>query len=298
MAAGTGRQRRELRCTCSGDSALCCAVGRQRAERRIAVNALGYSHPHLIGALERQGRKLWHLSNVYRISETERLAERLTAACFADVAFFANSGAEANECAIKIARMYGHGRNIEKPAIIVMENSFHGRTLATLSATGSRKVQAGFEPLVSGFVRARFGELEELAIIARNNSSIVAVLVEPIQGENAVVEPPSAFLGGVRRLTRRHGAPLWVDEVQTGLGRYGAWLAPAQPTLPADIARLAKALGTGFPAASSIRHLTVIFRPGSWSFVMRIFSAFAFPRMMLRKSVSGCSAMYCGSVRT
>ncbi len=135
----------------------------------IAVCGLGHAHPAVTRAIQEQAARLLHTSNVYGITRQRELADRLVALSGMDNVFFGNSGAEANECAIKIARMYGHGKNIEKPAIIVMENSFHGRTLATLSATGSRKVQAGFEPLVSGFVRARFGDLEELASIARNN---------------------------------------------------------------------------------------------------------------------------------
>ncbi len=156
----------------------------------IAVCGLGHAHPAVTRAIQEQAARLLHTSNVYGITRQRELADRLVALSGMDNVFFGNSGAEANECAIKIARMYGHGKNIEKPAIIVMENSFHGRTLATLSATGSRKVQAGFEPLVSGFVRARFGDLDELASIARNNNSIVAVLVEPIQGESASVSRP------------------------------------------------------------------------------------------------------------
>ena len=218
----------------------------------IAVCGLGHAHPAVTRAIQEQAARLLHTSNVYGITRQRELADRLVALSGMDNVFFGNSGAEANECAIKIARMYGHGRNIEKPSIIVMENSFHGRTLATLSATGSRKVQAGFEPLVSGFVRARFGELEELAIIARNNSSIVAVLVEPIQGESGIRMAPEGYLEGLRALCDQHGWLLMLDEVQTGNGRTGAMFAFQHTAIMPDVLTTAKGLGNGVPIGACL----------------------------------------------
>jgi acetylornithine aminotransferase len=218
----------------------------------IAVCGLGHAHPAVTRAIQEQAARLLHTSNVYGITRQRELADRLVALSGMDNVFFGNSGAEANECAIKIARMYGHGKNIEKPAIIVMENSFHGRTLATLSATGSRKVQAGFEPLVSGFVRARFGDLEELASIARNNHSIVAVLVEPIQGESGIRVAPEGYLEGVRALCDQHGWLLMLDEVQTGNGRTGKMFAFQHTAIMPDVLTTAKGLGNGVPIGACL----------------------------------------------
>jgi acetylornithine aminotransferase len=218
----------------------------------IAVCGLGHAHPAVTRAIQQQAARLLHTSNVYGITRQRELADRLVALSGMDNVFFGNSGAEANECAIKIARMYGHGKNIEKPAIIVMENSFHGRTLATLSATGSRKVQAGFEPLVSGFVRARFGGLDELASIARNNNSIVAVLVEPIQGESGIRVAPEGYLEGVRALCDQHGWLLMLDEVQTGNGRTGTMFAFQHTAIMPDVLTTAKGLGNGVPIGACL----------------------------------------------
>ena len=218
----------------------------------IAVCGLGHAHPAVTRAIQEQAARLLHTSNVYGITRQRELADRLVALSGMDNVFFGNSGAEANECAIKIARMYGHGKNIEKPAIIVMENSFHGRTLATLSATGSRKVQAGFEPLVSGFVRARFGDLDELASIARNNNSIVAVLVEPIQGESGIRVAPEGYLEGVRALCDQHGWLLMLDEVQTGNGRTGKMFAFQHTAILPDVLSTAKGLGNGVPIGACL----------------------------------------------
>jgi acetylornithine aminotransferase len=218
----------------------------------IAVCGLGHAHPAVTRAIQEQAARLLHTSNVYGIRRQQQLADRLVGLSGMDNVFFGNSGAEANECAIKIARMYGHGKDIEKPAIIVMENSFHGRTLATLSATGSRKVQAGFEPLVSGFVRARFGDLEELASIARNNASIVAVLVEPIQGESGIRIAPPGYLEGVRALCDRHGWLMMLDEVQTGNGRTGRMFAFQHTGILPDVLTTAKGLGNGVPIGACL----------------------------------------------
>ncbi|MCG3169134.1 MAG: Acetylornithine aminotransferase [Pseudomonadales bacterium] len=220
----------------------------------IAVCGLGHAHPAVTRAIQQQAAQLLHTSNVYGITRQRELAERLVALSGMDNVFFGNSGAEANECAIKIARMYGHGRGIEKPAIVVMENSFHGRTLATLSATGSRKVQAGFEPLVSGFVRARYGDLDELQSIARNNTSIVAVLFEPIQGESGVRVAPPGYLEGVRELCDRHDWLMMLDEVQTGNGRTGRLFAFQHTGVMPDVLSTAKGLGNGVPIGVCLAH--------------------------------------------
>ena len=231
----------------------------------IAVCGLGHAHPAVTRVIQEQAARLLHTSNVYGITRQRELADRLVALSGMDNVFFGNSGAEANECAIKIARMYGHGRNIEKPAIIVMENSFHGRTLATLSATGSRKVQAGFEPLVSGFVRARFGELEELAIIARNNSSIVAVLLEPIQGEAGIRLAPEGYLEAVRALCDAQGWLMMLDEVQTGNGRTGRMFAFQHTSAVPDVLTTAKGLGNGVPIGVCLARgaAAEVFHPGN-----------------------------------
>ncbi len=218
----------------------------------IAVCGLGHAHPAVTRAIQEQAARLLHTSNVYGIARQRELADRLVALSGMDNVFFGNSGAEANECAIKIARMYGHGKNIDKPAIIVMEHSFHGRTLATLSATGSRKVQAGFEPLVSGFVRARFGDLDEIASIARNNHSIVAVLVEPIQGESGIRLAPEGYLEGLRALCDQHGWLLMLDEVQTGNGRTGKMFAFQHTAILPDVLTTAKGLGNGVPIGACL----------------------------------------------
>jgi len=218
----------------------------------IAVCGLGHAHPAVTRAIQEQAARLLHTSNVYGIARQRELADRLVGLSGMDNVFFGNSGAEANECAIKIARMYGHGKNIDKPAIIVMEHSFHGRTLATLSATGSRKVQAGFEPLVSGFVRARFGDLDEIASIARNNHSIVAVLVEPIQGESGIRLAPEGYLEGLRALCDQHGWLLMLDEVQTGNGRTGKMFAFQHTAILPDVLTTAKGLGNGVPIGACL----------------------------------------------
>ena len=168
----------------------------------VAVNAIGHSHPVLVAALREQVGKLIHTSNIYRIEGQEKLADRLAALSGMDQVFFCNSGAEANEAAIKMARYYGHKKGIESPAIVVLEKSFHGRTLATLSATGSRKVQAGFEPLVSGFVRVPFDDLAAVKRVAESNKNVVAILVELVQGEGGVLVCGKDYLKGLREILR------------------------------------------------------------------------------------------------
>jgi len=218
----------------------------------IGVCNLGHAHPDVAEALCDQARTLIHTSNLYRIPLQETLAERLCDLSGMQRAFFANSGAEANEAAIKLARRYGHRRGVEAPAIIVCEGSFHGRTLATLTATANRKAQAGFEPLVQGFLRVPFGDLEAMERAAENHPGVVAVLVEPIQGEGGVRLPPPGYLDALRDLCNRHGWLLMLDEVQTGMGRTGHWFAYQHETLLPDVLILAKALGNGVPIGACL----------------------------------------------
>ena len=213
----------------------------------VAVNGLGHGHPRLAKALCEQAGRLIHTSNIYHILEQERLAERLCQLSGLDRAFFCNSGAEANEAAIKIARLHGHNRGIENPAIVVMEKSFHGRTMATLSATGNRKVQAGFEPLVTGFVRVPFGDADAVDKLAEHHKNIVAVLVEPYQGEGGVNIPEADYLAKLREICDRNGWLMMLDEVQTGVGRTGQWFAFQHTPILPDVMTLAKGLGSGVP---------------------------------------------------
>ena len=219
----------------------------------VAVNGLGHAHPVLARALCEQAVRLIHISNLYRIPEQERLAESLCTLSGLERAFFCNSGAEANEAAIKLARLYGHQQGIENPAIVVMERSFHGRTLATLSATGSRKVQAGFEPLVTGFVRVPFGDAEAVARLAeQRNNNIVAVLVEPYQGEGGVNVPKADYLSKLRQICDDKGWLLMLDEVQSGIGRTGKWFAFQHSDVLPDVVTLAKGLGSGVPIGACL----------------------------------------------
>ena len=231
----------------------------------IAVCGLGHAHPSVTRAICEQAGRLLHTSNIYRIAGQQELATKLVGLSGMDNVFFGNSGAEANEAAIKIARLYGHGRGIDKPSIIVMENSFHGRTMATLSATGNRKVQAGFEPLVSGFVRARFGAIEELQGIARNNTSIVAVLLEPIQGEAGIRLAPDGYLEAVRALCDEQGWLMMLDEVQTGNGRTGRMFAFQHTSAVPDVLTTAKGLGNGVPIGVCLARgaAAEVFHPGN-----------------------------------
>ncbi len=213
----------------------------------IAVNTLGHGHPALVKAIEEQARRLIHVSNLYRILEQEKLSDKLAAISDMDAAFFCNSGGEANEAAIKIARLYGKGKGVENPAIIVMEKAFHGRTLATLSATGSRKVQAGFEPLVSGFVRVPFNDLDSVRLVASSNRNVVAVLVEPIQGESGINLSTVEYLRGLRQICDRQGWLLMLDEVQCGFARTGHWFVYQHAGVAPDVVALAKGLAGGVP---------------------------------------------------
>ncbi|MGD8419610.1 MAG: aminotransferase class III-fold pyridoxal phosphate-dependent enzyme, partial [Gammaproteobacteria bacterium] len=191
----------------------------------ISVTSLGHNYPPLTEAICEQAGTLLHTSNLYSIDWQIRLAGRLCELAGMEKVFFANSGAEANEAAIKLARLYGHQRDIEQPQIVVMQHGFHGRTMATLSATGSRKVQAGFEPLVSGFVRAPYDDVGAVESIAANNRNVVAILVEPVQGEAGIVVPGRGYLQALRRICDRNGWLLMLDEIQTGMARSGRMFA-------------------------------------------------------------------------
>lgn len=218
----------------------------------IAVCGLGHAHPEVTAAIARQASTLLHTSNLYRIPEQERLASRLAAISGMDNVFFCNSGAEANETAIKIARLYGHSRNIETPQIVVADGSFHGRTMATLTATGNRKVQAGFEPLLGGFVRAPYNDIGSVEKIAANNKNVVAVLVEPILGEGGIVLPDDGYLEALRDICDRHGWLLMLDEVQTGNGRTGRYFAFQHTAAMPDVVATAKGLGNGVPIGACL----------------------------------------------
>ena len=231
----------------------------------IAVNTLGHAHPHFSAALLAQISRMIHVSNVYQIAEQEALADKLAALSGMDEVFVCNSGCEANEAAIKLARMYGHNKGVELPNIIVMEKSFHGRTLATLSATGNRKVQAGFEPLVPGFVRVPYDDLEAVRQVAEHNPNVVAVLVEPIQGEGGIRTPDVSYLQGLRQICDQHGWLLMLDEVQTGIGRTGKWFAHQHTGILPDVMTLAKGLGSGVPVGACLAagKATGTFKPGN-----------------------------------
>lgn len=231
----------------------------------IAVCSLGHAHPAITQAITEQAPRLLHTSNVYQIEHQLALAEKLTALTGMEQVFFANSGAEVNETAIKLARLYGHQQGIAEPAIIAMENAFHGRTMATLSASGSRKVHAGFEPLVPGFIRAPFNDLAALETIANNTPHVVAVLLEPIQGEGGVRIPAEDYLPQLRALCDKHHWLLMLDEVQTGVGRTGALYMYQHSGILPDVLCTAKALGNGIPiGACLMRGKTVdLFKPGT-----------------------------------
>ena len=231
----------------------------------IAVNTLGHNHPRLVKALSEQVGRLMHVSNVYRITQAEAASDRLAAISRMDEVFFCNSGCEANEAAIKLARMYGHQQGIEQPAIIVMEQAFHGRTLATLSATGNRKVQAGFEPLVSGFVRVPFDDLAAIEQVAARNPNVVAVLFEPIQGEGGINIAHQDFMRELRQICDRKNWLFMVDEVQCGIGRTGAWFAHQHAGIVPDVMTLAKGLGSGVPIGACLAtgRAAGVFKPGN-----------------------------------
>ena len=231
----------------------------------VAVNGLGHAHPKLVKAIADQAAMLIHSSNLYRIPRQEELADRLCALSGMDKAFFCNSGCEANEAAIKLARLYGHNKGIEVPTIIVMEKAFHGRTMATLTATGSRKIQAGFEPLLSGFARVPFNDLDAIRHVAEHNKSVVAVLLEVVQGEGGINVLPSEFLIELRKICDANGWLLMLDEVQTGIGRTGTWFGFQHSGVMPDVMALAKGLGSGMPIGACLARGAAadVFQPGN-----------------------------------
>jgi acetylornithine/N-succinyldiaminopimelate aminotransferase len=217
----------------------------------IAVCGLGHAHPGVRDAIANQADRLIHTSNLYRIEAQERLAEKLAELSGLERAFFCNSGAEANEAALKIARKFGHDRGIERPLVIVMDDSFHGRTMATLSATGNPKVHAGFAPLVEGFIHVPFDDIDAVGSAAAN-PNVVAVLVEPVQGEGGIVIPQAGYLSALRTLCDDRGLLLMIDEVQTGMGRTGRWFGFQHDDIKPDVITLAKALGNGVPIGACL----------------------------------------------
>lgn len=231
----------------------------------IAVCGLGHAHPDVTRTIQEQAAKLLHTSNMVQIKEQQRLAEKLVTLSNMEQVFFSNSGAEANETAIKLARLFGHQKGIDTPAIIVMEHAFHGRTLATLSASGSRKVQAGFEPLIPGFIRAPFNDLEAIHTIAANRDDIVAVMLEPIQGEGGIVVAEEMYLRGLDKLCREHDWLFMLDEIQTGNGRTGKYFACMEYGLAPDVITTAKGLGNGMPIGACLMsgQAANLFKPGS-----------------------------------
>jgi acetylornithine aminotransferase len=231
----------------------------------IAVCGLGHAHPAVSEAICNQAQRLLHTSNLYQIGLQEQLAGELCRVAGMDRAFFANSGAEANEAAIKLARLYGHHRDIDSPQVIVTEGSFHGRTLATLTATGNRKIQAGFEPLVQGFLRAPYDDLGAVRTIAENSRAVVAVLVEPVTGEGGIRIPAPDYLRELRALCDQHGWLLILDEIQTGMGRTGRWFAHQHAGIAPDVMTLAKGLGNGVPVGACLARgeAAEIFQPGN-----------------------------------
>ncbi len=218
----------------------------------IAVCNLGHAHPAVHQAICEQSKKLLHTSNLYGIASQEALADKLIEKSAMENVFFCNSGAEANEAAIKISRLYGHQKGIDNPCILVMEKSFHGRTLATLSATGNPKVQEGFSPLVDGFIHIPYNDIDAVDSAIKKYSNIVAILVEPIQGEGGVHIPAPNYLNRIRNLCDQHDLLMMLDEIQTGIGRTGKFLAYQHNSIIPDVCTLAKALGNGVPIGACL----------------------------------------------
>ena len=231
----------------------------------IAVCALGHCHPKVTAAIIEQAANLVHTSNLYHIGNQKALADRLCTEAQMDNVFFSNSGAEANEAAIKLARLHGNTKNISEPQILVFDNAFHGRTIATLTASGNRKIQAGFEPLLKGFIRAPFNDIKAVTQIAKNNNNIVAVLVEPIQGEGGVCIADDAFMDNLAKLSQENNWLLMLDEVQTGNGRTGKYFAYQYFDWLPDVVTTAKGLGNGFPIGACLTRGKArdLFQPGN-----------------------------------
>jgi acetylornithine aminotransferase len=218
-----------------------------------------------VQAIAKQAASLIHSSNLYRVRRQEELADRLCALSGMDRVFFCNSGCEANEAAIKLARLYGHGKEVANPTIIVMEKAFHGRTMATLTATGSRKIQAGFEPLLSGFARVPFDDIAAIRQVASTNKDVVAVLVELVQGEGGVNITSPDFMLELRNICDEFGLLLMLDEVQTGIARTGTWFAFQHSGVMPDVMALAKGLGSGVPIGACLARgaAAEVFKPGN-----------------------------------
>src|SRR3990170_4099425 len=231
----------------------------------IAVNTLGHNHPRLTRALSEQIQRVIHTSNLFQIPLQEAAADRIAEITGLDEVFFCNSGLEANEAAIKVARKYGHDRGVTEPAIIVMEKAFHGRSLATLSATGSRRVRAGFEPLVSGFVRVPLNDLEAVRQVAEHNKNVVAIFIEPIQGEGGINVSRLEYLRGLKEICERKEWLFMSDEVQCGLGRTGKWFVYQHAGFLPDVVPLAKGLASGVPVGACVvgGRAKGVFKPGN-----------------------------------
>ncbi len=231
----------------------------------IAVSTLGHNHPRLVKAIAEQAGKVLHTSNLYRIPLQEQLSARIAELSGMDEVFFCNSGCEANEAAIKLARFYGHQKGVDVPHVIVMENAFHGRTLATLSATGNRKSQAGFEPLVTGFIRVPYKDIAAIRHVGERNHSVVAVMMEMIQGEGGINIADEGFLRELRALCDERGWLLICDEVQCGMGRTGKWFGWQHAGVKPDVMTLAKGLGSGVPIGACVAagRAAGLFKPGN-----------------------------------
>jgi acetylornithine/N-succinyldiaminopimelate aminotransferase len=231
----------------------------------IAVNTLGHAHPRLVPALQEQVGRLIHCSNYYESPLQERVAAKLCALSGLSAAFFCNSGLEANEAALKIARKFGHDKGIARPEVIVFEKAFHGRSIATLSATGNPKVQAGFEPLVEGFVRVPLNDIEAVRQVAASNPNVTAVFLETIQGEGGIHAARWDYLRALRQLCDERGWLLMLDEVQCGIGRTGKWFAHQWAGIVPDVMPLAKGLGSGVPVGAIVvgERAKNVFGPGN-----------------------------------
>nr|HMS79907.1 acetylornithine transaminase [Burkholderiaceae bacterium] len=231
----------------------------------IAVNTLGHNHPRLVAAIQDQASKIIHTSNLFENPLREALAQRLVDLSGMTNVFFCNSGLEANEAAIKIARKHGHDKGIDLPEIVVYERAFHGRSLATLSATGNDKVQKGFEPLVPGFVRVPLNDVAALERVAAERPNVVAVFLEAIQGEGGIQPARVEYLRAVRALCDRKGWLMMVDEVQCGTGRTGRWFAHQWAGIVPDVMPLAKGLSSGIPVGAVVAHgeAAKVFKPGN-----------------------------------
>lgn len=230
----------------------------------IAVTFLGHCHPAISEAISLQANKLLHTSNLFHIQEQARLGENFCRIAGMDKVFFSNSGAEANEAAIKIARLHGRSKNVDNPTIITANNSFHGRTMATISATGNEAIKAGFAPLLPEFIHVDYNDLDAIEQHA-NNPDVVAVMIEPIQGEAGIVLPSDGYLAGIRAICDKHGWLMIVDEIQTGMGRTGKWFAYQHEDVAPDIITSAKALGNGIPigACAARGFAAELISPGS-----------------------------------